>query len=139
MSDTTTIATIGTAAVVTFNEDLDTTLPEPLPNGIVDEAINPEEIPVAIHFRYTKDEEGALYYYLTYDGHYLKAFSHLGMALAGFTAIRKTWKREYKRLLPQICHSYQTLLGANAEPTETQLDDILIHAMMKIKLNLKRR
>ena len=134
MSVEATLETLDLATIAVHVDDEMDTFVDPLPSGIIDEANNPEDSTIALHYRYTDHQEGAIYYFLTYDGIYLKAYSHLGMALAAFAACSQTWKKEYKRLLPQICHSYRTLLGDLQEPLIEDAEKVLAHALMKLKL-----
>jgi hypothetical protein len=103
---------------------------DPLPRGEIATAFNPEGDEIVLSYRYTEDHEGAVYYFITHEGCFVKAFSHIGMALAVHNALSKTTKKEHKHLIPNICRTFVSFLGDQQDPTETELDEVLGLALL---------
>lgn len=104
---------------------------EPLPSGEIATAVNPEDMEISLRYRYTEDRDGGLYYFITYDNIFVKGFAHQGMAMAVHHALSKTWKKEYRTLIPRVCDAFRKLFPNEQEPTDEQLDIILGQALMR--------
>jgi hypothetical protein len=102
---------------------------DPLPRGDLMTGMNPENAEVVLHYKYTEDREGGLFYFITYDGQMVKGFAHQGMAIAVYNACCKTWRKDYRRLLPAVMRVFMSRIPNEMEPLDEQLDEILGQAI----------
>ncbi len=98
---------------------------DPLPKGELDVATSPEEADVVLGYRYTEDREGAVYFFITHDGIFLKAFSKYSIAQAVHYACSRTWKSSYRKLIPKVCQAVMKHFANDEILSEEQLAMIL--------------
>ena len=102
---------------------------DPLPHGELDVAINPEDAELVLSYRYTEDREGAVYFFLTYEGIFLKAFAKYTIAQAVHYACSRTWKSSYRKLIPKLCKAVMHRFPNDEILSEEQLALILAEVL----------